>query len=254
MGRPDSRSRHARFWETHKGAGGRTRPDDAIDNDTSLADFIAGWGGINDVEWVTVTYAVIGLTNFGERPGPSARLAEVLGPSVSEAEALAKQWSWPGTRVEDGLISVDAERAKSATRRHVQVGDRRFGVTGCAPDILQYAPLVRPSLHLEDTCAATGTPILIVFTPSRVERVDPSSTVLVMPHPRELVPAEADGAVEEVDANLCVQMPLFSSAAAAAGWLADHPGGRVFPIREAWDLSLFRDWRDRISALLNLDD
>ena len=47
---------------------------------------------------------------------------------------------------------------------------------------------------------------------------------------------------------------MYASVEAARGWLADHPGGRVFPIREAWDLSLFRDWRDRMSAVLNLDN
>jgi hypothetical protein len=43
-----------------------------------------------------VTYAVVGLTNFGEHPVPSTRLAEVLGRPVSEAEALPRQWGWPG--------------------------------------------------------------------------------------------------------------------------------------------------------------
>ena len=110
---------------------------------------------------------VLGLTNFGERPITSTRLAEALGVSVSEAEALARQYSWPGTRtrIEDGLISVNPERAKPAARRHVQIGDRRFGVTGRGPDIFVNAPLVRPSLQLEETCTVTGTPIRLVFTP-----------------------------------------------------------------------------------------
>src|SRR6266536_560741 len=50
--------------------------------------------------------AVIGLTNFGEHPVQSTRLAEVLGRPVSKAEALARRWGWPGTRVEDGLRKV----------------------------------------------------------------------------------------------------------------------------------------------------
>ncbi len=77
--------------------------------DAGLADFTAAWrAGFEDSElWITVTYVVIGLTNFGEKPVPSMRLAEVLGRSVSEAEALAQQWGWPGTRVEDGLISIN---------------------------------------------------------------------------------------------------------------------------------------------------
>lgn len=222
--------------------------------DAGLVDFTAGWRtAFEDNEWITVTYAVIGLTNFGEEPVQSTRLAEVLGRSVSEAEALARQWGWPGTRVEDGLISVDPERARSAARRQAQVGDRRFGVTGCGPDIFLYAPLVRPSLHLEETCTVTGTPVRIVFTPGRVERVDPGGAVLAMTHPQEFDRTEGTH-IEDIDGNLCVQTPLYSSAETARGWLADHTDGRVFPIREAWDLSFFRDWRDRMSALLNLDD
>ena len=52
-----------------------------------------------------MTYAVIGLTNFGERPVESTRLAEVLDRPVNEAEALARQWGWPGTRVAAGPSS-----------------------------------------------------------------------------------------------------------------------------------------------------
>jgi hypothetical protein len=57
-------------------------------NDAGLAGFLAG---ANTPKWITVTYAVIALTNFGERPVPSTRLAEILGRPVGEAEALARQ-------------------------------------------------------------------------------------------------------------------------------------------------------------------
>lgn len=234
------------------------------DKDAGLADFMAAWETEIDRMSANHGWVVLGLTNFGGRPIPSARLAEVLGRSVGEAEALARQYSWPGTRVGDGLITVNPERAKSAARRQVQIGDRRFGVTGCGPDIFLYAPLVRPSLQLEETCTVTGTPIRIVFTPSGVERVDPGGAVVAMPHPRILdqVPApcghldeaagDAGEIIEDVDASICAQWPLFSSAEAAQGLMPHHPDGRVFPIREAWDLSFLRKWRDKMSALLDL--
>ncbi len=63
------------------------------DNDAGLAGVSAGCGRIgagDPDERVTVTCAVIGLTNFGERPVPSTRLAEVLGRPVREAEAMAR--------------------------------------------------------------------------------------------------------------------------------------------------------------------
>jgi hypothetical protein len=48
-----------------------------------------------------------------------------------------------------------------------------------------------------------------------------------------------------------VQAPLYASVEAAQGWLAAHPGGRIFHINDAWDLSFFRDWRKRMSTLLS---
>jgi hypothetical protein len=110
-------------------------------------------------------------------------------------------------RAGDGVISVNPERAKSAARRQVRIGDRRFGVTGCAGDIFYYAPLVRPSLHVEEACPATGTPIRLVFTSGRVESVDPTGAV-VPTSPVVCAPAETARDIEEVDAKLCVQMPL----------------------------------------------
>jgi hypothetical protein len=169
--------------------------------DAGLDEFEAAWRtALESNVWITVTYAVIGLTNFGGRPVPSARLAEVLDRPVTEAETLARQWGWPGTRVEDGLISVDPERAGPAARRQAQVGDRTFGVTGCGGDIFLYAPLVRPSLSLEETCTTTGTPIRIVFTPSRVERVKPSGAVVTLPPAQELDRTEGMH-IEDIDAN-----------------------------------------------------
>src|SRR6266536_88271 len=61
-------------------------------NDAGLDDFLAKWDLTKPetVEWVRGGMAVIGLTNFGEHPVQSTRLAEVLGRPVSKAEALAR--------------------------------------------------------------------------------------------------------------------------------------------------------------------
>jgi len=234
-------------------------PSTGHGNYAGLADFLAGWSKQLHERLPVTGFAVIGLTNFGEHPVQSTRLAEVLGRPVREAEALAQGHCTTGkpvedgyTRVEDGLITFNPERAPSAPRRQVQVGDRRLGMTGCAPDVILYAPLVRPSLQVEETCPATGTPIRIVFTPSRVEQVEPAGAIVAMP-PVQVLDRADEMTVWEVDASICAQCPFYSSAEAAQGWLANFPGGRVFPVREAWDLSVIREWRDRMSALLNLD-
>jgi len=236
-------------------------------NDTSLADFIAGWSKrLQDSEVLAAGFAVMGLTNFGERPVSSARLAEVLGRSACEAESLAQGHRTPGApvtcgsadelqllRIEDGLITFNPARAAAAPRRELEIGDRRVGMVGCAPDVFLYAPLVRPSLQLEETCSVTGAPIRLVFTASRVESVEPAGAVVPILPPTEF--DRLEGMLDrDPDPDLCAQCPFYSSAEAARGWLAAHPGGRVFPVREAWDLSFHREWRDRMSALLNLDN
>lgn len=220
-----------------------------------LADFLARWRTAWErMKWLTGTFAVIGLTNFGEYPVQSMRLAQILGKDVREAEALAQQRGIPGTRVEDGLISIDPARAKAAPRRQIRIGQRQFGMTGCALDVFLYAPLVHPSLQLEETCSTTGTPIRLEFAKDRVVRVEPASTVLpiLILSPQEIDQTEGVS-MEDLDAALCAQAPFFSSAEAAQGWLATHPGGRIFPAREAWDLSPLSDWRERMVAQLHLD-
>ena len=99
----------------------------------------------------------------------------------------------------------------------------------------------------------TGAPIRLVFTASRVESVEPAGAVVPILPPTEF--DRLEGMLDrDPDADLCAQCSFYSSAEAARGWLAAHPGGRVFPVREAWDLSFHREWRDRMSALLNLDN
>jgi alkylmercury lyase len=231
------------------------------DSDVSLAGFVAGWDArLRENEQLPVGVALLVLTNFGERPVPSARLAEVLGRPVSESEARARGHCSTGAPVEDpialvqdGLITyINPERARSSPRRVLQIGDRRFGMTGCAPDVFLYAPLVRPSLQVEETCPATGTPIRLVFTPSGVDNVDPAGVVVPILPPQEFGRLKGFRSLRDIDASFCAQCPFYSSAQAAQGWLAAHPGGRVFPVRQAWDLSFHRAWRDRMSALLNL--
>ena len=234
------------------------------DDDASLAGFVAGWDKrLGENVQLPVGFAVLVLTSFGETPVSSVRLAEVLGRPVSEVEALAQapcgsNCTSPApvedgfVQVEDGLITfTNPDRAQSAPRRCLQIGDRRFGMIGCAYDVFLYAPLVRPSLQVQETCPATGTPIRIVFTPSGVETARPAGAVVPIPPPQEFDRLERIPPTE-VDATMCAQCPFYSSAEAAQGWLAAHPGGCVFPVREAWDLSFHRVWRDRMSALLNL--
>ena len=78
------------------------------DSDARLAGFVAGWDTrLRENEQLPVGVALLALTNFGERPVPSARLAEVLGRPVSEAEARAQGHCSTGAPVEDGTARVE---------------------------------------------------------------------------------------------------------------------------------------------------
>jgi alkylmercury lyase len=230
---------------------------EALEHEPSLAAFMAGHQIINtgELEYLSECFGVIGLTNFGEWPVSVNRLAEVAKRPVPEVEDLARQMSWPPLQVENGLITVTPERDPVPPRRHLQIGDRRFGVSGCAPDVFLYAPLVRPSLRLQETCPATGTPIRVLFTPGGVEELDPDTAVLVLPGPHVYEPIKAMGLACDTNepGGLCSQCPLYASEEAAQVWLADHPGSHLFPLRDAWDLPFYRNWRTRMSALLDLD-
>jgi hypothetical protein len=81
-------------------------------------------------------------------------------------------------------------------------------VTGCAPDVFLYAPLVRPSLRVEDTCPATGPPVRIVFTPRGVESVHPAGAVVPVPSPQDVDRVEGMGTEScDADATLCRSAP-----------------------------------------------
>ncbi|HKC18178.1 MAG TPA: organomercurial lyase [Candidatus Dormibacteraeota bacterium] len=99
---------------------------------------------------------------------------------------MARHWAWPRSGVENGLITISPELSLLAPRRQLQIGDRRFGVTGCAPDVFLYAPLVRPSLQVEESCPATATSMRLVFTPGGVEHVEPAGVVVPVPPSQEV--------------------------------------------------------------------
>jgi alkylmercury lyase len=207
---------------------------------------------VTRLPWIEAIYALIGLTRLGERPTTVERLAAALQRPNDEAVRLA----WEAARVrpdERGAIHLDAPFGGSGgpSRRKLYLGDREIAVSGCAPDLLPAAAVLDVVFRVEDTCPATGAPIRIEFAPGGVERVDPAQAVVAMVSPK-VASEYGEAEIEQVNQNLCSQQPFFASAEAAQGWLAAHPGGRVFPVREMANRPFFahaRDtWRPRILA------
>ena len=94
------------------------------DNDAGLAEFLAKLSWANTTEPTTVGCAVIGLTNFGERPAEITRLAEVLGRPVSEAEKLMRRWGAGPAR---GLRTASSPSTPSARKRLPDASSRSVG-------------------------------------------------------------------------------------------------------------------------------
>ncbi|MPZ65996.1 MAG: hypothetical protein GEU83_10915 [Pseudonocardiaceae bacterium] len=74
-------------------------------------------------------------------------------------------------------------------------------------------------------------------------RVNPPGVVAAV-LPPELIREYGHASLELIDANVCGYQPFFSSAEAAEGWLAGHPGGRVFTPEEMFETSIFTYYRD----------
>ncbi len=70
-------------------------------------------------------------------------------------------------------ISLNPECAQVAARRKIRIGDRQFGLSGCAPDLFIYAAVLGPSLQVEETCSTTRKSIRIEFTPHGPVQVEP---------------------------------------------------------------------------------
>jgi alkylmercury lyase len=226
--------------------GGRTGKEEVMD------DFDRQWVDlVGRVEWIEALYALIGLTQLGQRPTTVRQLAGALGRPEEEATELA----WQGSRVrpENGRFHLETPWPGASPRRKLYVGDRGMAVSGCAPDLFGVAAVVDVPFRVEDVCSVTGVPIRIEFANGRTERVDPPETVAVMLPPREANQID-DMDIEQVNADLCVLQPFFSSAQAAQGWLDAHPGGRAFSVEEMANrpfVAYMREnWRPRILANL----
>lgn len=121
-------------------------------------------------------------------------------------------------------------------RQHIHVRGRTVS-GGCAPDVVFVAVLGGEPVWAEATCPATNEPIRVRLTAEGVAEIEPDGAVIAAVHPVDLPAYDDLDDLQAVEASLCDQMPFFSSAQAAEGWLARHPGGRLFTIADFWTFS-----------------
>jgi|SRR5215218_4211373 hypothetical protein len=65
------------------------------------------------------------------------------------------------------------------------------------------------------------------ITPEGVDRIDPCTPVVAVVD----LDVDLTLGLDRIDAEVCVRQPLFASTQAASRWLADHPQGRLVPVR-----------------------
>jgi alkylmercury lyase len=206
-------------------------------------DFDAGWRDAirQYLPAAEVLSALYRLTGAGQRPVELARLAAVLERTPGEALSLAQQWA--PVRVNDGSLDLDLTSASPSGRYRLGAGGRTIEVDGCAPDVFFVPIFAGLPVHVESVCPTTGAAIEVDLAPEGATRVAPSSTVVAVVDPRAPELRDVTSG-EEFNAGVCTQQPFFASPAAAAGWLAKHPGGRVLTVGE------FHDWWRRALSLV----
>jgi alkylmercury lyase len=174
-----------------------------------------------------VAWATIKLSQVGQRPVSLDQLATHVALPAAETARLLHLIFRQRVDLRDGTIRLDA--TPSGPRRYrVHAGGRPIGSgKGCSVDTYLLALALGRPIHAEATCPATGTPITVDITPEGVERIDPPTTVVAVVD----LDADLTLGLDRIDADVCAQQPFFASAQAASRWLADHPQGRLIPVR-----------------------
>ena len=127
----------------------------------------------------------------------------------------------------DGMVRLEATPA-GPRRYRVHAGGRPVGAgNGCSVDMYLLALALGRPIHAVATCPATGTPITVDLTPEGVEHIDPPTAVVAVVD----LDADLTLGLDRIDADVCAPQPFFASAQAASHWLADHPQGRLIPVR-----------------------
>lgn len=99
--------------------------------------------------------------------------------------------------------------------------------TWCALDTLVFPSLLLIDAEVESPCPASGTPVRLTVTPDGVSAVEPDTAVV------SVVPIDR---APNIRTAFCDHVHFFRSPGDAATWLAEHPGGRVLPVRDAFAL------------------
>lgn len=153
-------------------------------------------------------------------------LATAIGLTVEEVHARLA--AMPDTEYdEQGRIIGQGLTLRPTRHRFTVAGEELY--TWCALDTLIFPALLDSPARVESASPAGGGTIRVAVDPtSGVTSVEPATAVVSL--------VGLDDAVLSLRSSFCTQVHYFASAEDAAGWLSEHPSGRVVPVAEAFDL------------------
>ena len=99
--------------------------------------------------------------------------------------------------------------------------------TWCALDTLIFPAILGRPAQVESPCHTTGQPVRLTVEPDRVSDIEPETAVVSVVTPDDLA---------SVRASFCNHVHFFADTEAAQPWLAEHPGGSVLPVADAYQL------------------
>ncbi|MEU4360358.1 organomercurial lyase MerB [Promicromonospora sp. NPDC023987] len=112
--------------------------------------------------------------------------------------------------------------------RHRFTVDGQELYTWCALDTLIFPALIETTATIESVSPASGETVRVTATPTAVTSVEPAGAVVSLINPEDLT---------SIRSAFCNQVHYFTSPEDAQAWLADHPGGEVVPVAEAYRLA-----------------
>lgn len=208
------------------------------ESSSSMEDFLAAWD-IASSEYLpafVVVSALFALTGAGVRPVGIERLADTVNRPVGETRALVDSLGGLA-RVDGESVHLTLGATTQSPRFRVRIEDRAIKAGGCAPDLFWIAVCSGKRVQVEAICRASAAPIRVELRPDGTASADPPGTVVAVVHPgrqpelMDTIRDTMDGTAGP-DEDFCYHQPFFASPEAAAGWLATHPGGRLFTVAE----------------------
>ena len=167
--------------------------------------------------------SLLRLLAHGE-PVTLDQLATATGRSAEEIRHALQ--AMPDTEYDEhGRIIGSGITLKPTPHRFETGGATLY--TWCALDTLIFPATLGQSAQVESPCHSTGAPIRLTVEPDRVRDVEPQTGMVSIVTPDDLV---------SVRASFCNHVHFFADADAAAPWLAEHPGGSVLPVADAYQL------------------